>query len=111
MRARCWRARQPRNRPRKVAHRHCAASAQLLGSLLIRAIRFAAMAVQDERMVADFEAQLLRHRMLPLLDAAVHELLHAAAVDADDMIVMCLSLIHISEPTRLGMISYAVFCL
>src|SRR5428012_23559 len=23
----------------------------------------------------------------------------------------CLSLIHISEPTRLGMISYAVFCL
>src|SRR5450759_485810 len=26
-------------------------------------------------------------------------------------IVPCLSLIHISEPTRLGMISYAVFCL
>src|SRR5450756_686959 len=26
-------------------------------------------------------------------------------------IVYCLSLIHISEPTRLGMISYAVFCL
>src|SRR5450756_3035847 len=25
--------------------------------------------------------------------------------------VECLSLIHISEPTRLGMISYAVFCL
>src|SRR5450756_731917 len=25
--------------------------------------------------------------------------------------VLCLSLIHISEPTRLGMISYAVFCL
>ena len=25
--------------------------------------------------------------------------------------VVCLSLIHISEPTRLGMISYAVFCL
>src|SRR5665648_937266 len=24
---------------------------------------------------------------------------------------LCLSLIHISEPTRLGMISYAVFCL
>ena len=24
--------------------------------------------------------------------------------------VLCLSLIHISEPTRLGMISYAVFC-
>src|SRR5450756_2053823 len=25
--------------------------------------------------------------------------------------LLCLSLIHISEPTRLGMISYAVFCL
>ena len=25
--------------------------------------------------------------------------------------MLCLSLIHISEPTRLGMISYAVFCL
>src|SRR5665648_1153743 len=30
---------------------------------------------------------------------------------ADDYIVKPLSLIHISEPTRLGMISYAVFCL
>src|SRR5450756_62994 len=30
---------------------------------------------------------------------------------ADAEIIMKLSLIHISEPTRLGMISYAVFCL
>src|SRR5450756_994893 len=30
---------------------------------------------------------------------------------ADDFISYRLSLIHISEPTRLGMISYAVFCL
>ena len=29
----------------------------------------------------------------------------------DQQIVLDLSLIHISEPTRLGMISYAVFCL
>src|SRR5450759_1247621 len=29
---------------------------------------------------------------------------------ADDHAHACLSLIHISEPTRLGMISYAVFC-
>src|SRR5450756_1410033 len=28
-----------------------------------------------------------------------------------DLAVWALSLIHISEPTRLGMISYAVFCL
>src|SRR5450756_1585380 len=30
---------------------------------------------------------------------------------ASAYIQCCLSLIHISEPTRLGMISYAVFCL
>src|SRR5450756_188905 len=30
---------------------------------------------------------------------------------ADDTLYTGLSLIHISEPTRLGMISYAVFCL
>src|SRR5660397_76063 len=29
----------------------------------------------------------------------------------DDLLVYCLSLIHISEPTRLRRISYAVFCL
>src|SRR5450759_6036248 len=28
-----------------------------------------------------------------------------------DLVIYTLSLIHISEPTRLGMISYAVFCL
>src|SRR5450756_1094744 len=33
------------------------------------------------------------------------------ALCADDAYAMCLSLIHISEPTRLGMNSYAVFCL
>src|SRR5665648_1214500 len=31
--------------------------------------------------------------------------------DKDRRFVVSLSLIHISEPTRLGMISYAVFCL
>src|SRR5665648_1181808 len=31
--------------------------------------------------------------------------------DLKEEIVLSLSLIHISEPTRLGMISYAVFCL
>src|SRR5450756_2011278 len=33
------------------------------------------------------------------------------ALIADWRLRLCLSLIHISEPTRLGMISYAVFCL
>src|SRR5271169_686068 len=80
MRAKCCR--------RGGAHRRCAASALLLRPLLIRAIRFAAVSVQDERVIADLEAQPLRHRLLPLLDAAVHELFHAAAVNTDDMIVM-----------------------
>src|SRR5450756_2602326 len=36
----------------------------------------------------------------------------AAAIETlGSATVLCLSLIHISEPTRLGMISYAVFCL
>src|SRR5450759_3861011 len=34
-----------------------------------------------------------------------------AAIDHKPQFTMDLSLIHISEPTRLGMISYAVFCL
>src|SRR5450756_2794466 len=34
-----------------------------------------------------------------------------AALPGDSGAVLVLSLIHISEPTRLGMISYAVFCL
>ena len=33
------------------------------------------------------------------------------AAIAESFTVVLLSLIHISEPTRLGMISYAVFCL
>src|SRR5665648_38508 len=37
--------------------------------------------------------------------------LHDYAATPDDMKNLELSLIHISEPTRLGMISYAVFCL
>src|SRR5450756_2898981 len=37
---------------------------------------------------------------------------HQEGEDADCVdLVLLLSLIHISEPTRLGMISYAVFCL
>src|SRR5450756_3214620 len=43
------------------------------------------------------------------------KILAAAKAQADKLVHACsyvyLSLIHISEPTRLGMISYAVFCL
>src|SRR5450756_286809 len=43
--------------------------------------------------------------------AAVKELHSAGVIGTYDAAVVTLSLIHISEPTRLGMISYAVFCL
>src|SRR5450756_171131 len=36
---------------------------------------------------------------------------HGDDAEEVDVLAVCLSLIHISEPTRLGMISYAVFCL
>src|SRR5450756_239553 len=39
---------------------------------------------------------------------ALHDI---GSQDGVEYLVMELSLIHISEPTRLGMISYAVFCL
>src|SRR5450756_2027420 len=38
-------------------------------------------------------------------------MLAALVADGGTAAIMELSLIHISEPTRLGMISYAVFCL
>ena len=55
-------------------------------------------------------------------DAGVHASLMVAHFDSDELLdttsvtdklnrLLPLSLIHISEPTRLGMISYAVFCL
>src|SRR5450756_474053 len=41
---------------------------------------------------------------------AVSKALALACSGIPDVLVQQLSLIHISEPTRLGMISYAVFC-
>ena len=46
-----------------------------------------------------------------LLPIAVVEQLRHSGVKLDFDLEIILSLIHISEPTRLGMISYAVFCL
>src|SRR5450756_2664043 len=45
----------------------------------------------------------------PVVGAQLARILHEAGAPAGT--VNYLSLIHISEPTRLGMISYAVFCL
>src|SRR5450756_2921706 len=53
----------------------------------------------------------LRHVAADSIEDGVatgHDLSEILCVVVDDLI---LSLIHISEPTRLGMISYAVFCL
>src|SRR5450756_2754588 len=44
-------------------------------------------------------------------DDAHVDLYILACADRLDLAFLQLSLIHISEPTRLGMISYAVFCL
>ena len=44
------------------------------------------------------------------LSALCHDLSDLSDLD-NDLSDLDLSLIHISEPTRLGMISYAVFCL
>src|SRR5665648_390967 len=72
-----------------------AVAQRLLATVLLRGARV-------ELLVALHEALLgLAHLLAPVaqlgLDLAAH--------------LMHLSLIHISEPTRLGMISYAVFCL
>ena len=62
----------------------------------------------------------LRTRFLPkLLNSEVDEYLKSndiiivpvGTVEMHGGLPLDLSLIHISEPTRLGMISYAVFCL
>src|SRR5450756_2827823 len=48
---------------------------------------------------------------LLLLDHALADQLVDRGLDERGRDGLALSLIHISEPTRLGMISYAVFCL
>ena len=52
-------------------------------------------------------------RLEPAHYAAIHRRLEQALADGalGVSLGLGLSLIHISEPTRLGMISYAVFCL
>src|SRR5579883_987663 len=61
---------------------------QTLGGSPIGAVSLAAVAVQDQGMIAYREAQSLRHGRLTLFYAGIHELFDAAEVQADDMIVM-----------------------
>eukprot|EP01016_Furgasonia_blochmanni_P046572 TRINITY_DN672_c0_g1_i3.p3 TRINITY_DN672_c0_g1~~TRINITY_DN672_c0_g1_i3.p3 ORF type:complete len:103 (+),score=15.66 TRINITY_DN672_c0_g1_i3:84-392(+) len=61
----------------------------------------------DFRRSAGREALILMsYRMCTLLNSLLHAFCGSRHFKA-----LYLSLIHISEPTRLGMISYAVFCL
>src|SRR5450756_2738961 len=74
----------------------------LVGSeMCIRDSKHTAQARQDRAKVTSHS----RMTIFQMAEVAVSEALFAA------LLVRILSLIHISEPTRLGMISYAVFCL
>src|SRR5450756_1415926 len=95
-----------------------------IGSLSLPLARGArqvqAVEIQEEAIVAarenasrsgvanvDFYARDVR----PLLKFPPHPTLDARRDDDAQRPAVVMSLIHISEPTRLGMISYAVFCL
>src|SRR5450756_2269116 len=68
-----------------------------------------ARAKGDGRLRPDFSPEDLV--LLLMANAGVVAATAGTAPDAWRRLVAYLSLIHISEPTRLGMISYAVFCL
>jgi len=59
-----------------------------VGPLLTGAVGLAAMPVENQRVIADFEPQALRDRVLALFDPAVHELFDTAAVHTHDVIVV-----------------------
>jgi outer membrane protein assembly factor BamE len=46
------------------------------------------MPIQNQRVIADFEAQAFRYRVLAFFDTAVHELFDLAAVNTHDVIVV-----------------------
>src|SRR5678816_4610490 len=58
-------------------------------------------------------AGILIHKSIPYSPVPLQTKLHAVAarIHLPTDLTICLSLIHISEPTRLLSISYAVFCL
>ena len=73
---------------------------------------------QENSLLAQNKYELTRLRELLKLDEdySQYEKVAANVIGKDtgnlfDIFIINLSLIHISEPTRLGMISYAVFCL
>ena len=57
-------------------------------ALAVRAVRLDALGVEVERVLADLEAALAGDLRLPLLDLRVVELLDAAALHADEVVVV-----------------------
>src|SRR5450759_3268334 len=101
------------SRPQPVLEQLNEPSAVLLDQAeLLRALGVGARRGVGEPLAGDRDRGRLVARLVDLVD---REVLHARlAVRAGLGLrgsVLELSLIHISEPTRLGMISYAVFCL
>src|SRR5450756_1452657 len=86
--------------PRELAatlFRHPRLVAASFGFVLLATMLFVVFSARYE---SHFKVLLRRGRLDPIVSSQP-----ASAMD------FTLSLIHISEPTRLGMISYAVFCL
>jgi len=54
----------------------------------VRAIRLVAVPIERERMLGDIETSLLRDSLLALFDLFIKELFHAAAIQANKMIVV-----------------------
>src|SRR5678815_5830975 len=69
-----------------------------------------AMVLLGSALLINMAGPMLAGRMLSVFGVGLASLA-STPLDANGSIAMLLSLIHISEPTRLLSISYAVFCL
>src|SRR5450756_1940910 len=93
--------------------------ADFLGSAVVRSLGQAGAAEVFVPRVEDYDLRKLADIDRALADGRPDLVIHLAAVvggiganrENPGRFFYDLSLIHISEPTRLGMISYAVFCL
>src|SRR5450756_235898 len=100
---------------KRQAHQDAAALAELGGG---RHLRVVAHPLEQIHVVPGEDPALQgreRHALAgPVVEGAQADVVarvEIAVVDREIGEIQQLSLIHISEPTRLGMISYAVFCL
>src|SRR5450756_2025664 len=86
---------------------------QILGSAPGGELEVLLVAIKSEIVEGLFRVAAQAKLKLQLCDASPAALCNAFKYnygDLEDCTMLLLSLIHISEPTRLGMISYAVFC-